>query len=88
MSPHEVKIALDRKLLSLAREGRVPVIPSIHSVALEDGIVYCMYDIEPRTEDDPLLFEFERPELVSSDDIRDFAAWLAWSDVDVERTVH
>jgi hypothetical protein len=45
MTPAEVKFALDAKLLSLARGGRVPVIASVHSAVLENNVVYVMYDI-------------------------------------------
>jgi hypothetical protein len=81
ITPGEVKFALERKLLSLAENGRVPLIMGVHSVVVEGNTVHVGYDIVP----DPigngvLFFEFERPQLVSRDDVRDFTAWLAWSD--------
>jgi hypothetical protein len=85
MTPAEVKFQLDRKLLSLAQGGRVPVITGIHSVVVEGNTVHVGYDLVP---DDatPLFFEFERPQLVSRDDVGAFASWLAWSDYG--ETVH
>jgi hypothetical protein len=84
-SPHEIKFQLGRKLLSLAQGGRVPVITGIHSVVVEGDTVHVGYDLLP---DDatPLFFEFERPQLVSRDDIKAFTTWLAWSDYG--ETVH
>jgi hypothetical protein len=83
MTPAEVKFALDAKLLSLARGGRVPVIASVHSAVLENNVVYVMYDIAG--DDGPLLFEFERPEAVGADEVHDFYIWLALEEF---RTLH
>jgi hypothetical protein len=79
-TPHEVKFQLDRRLLSLAQGGRVPVISGIHSVVVEGDTVHVGYDLVP---DDvtPLFFEFVRPQLVSRDDIKDFTVWLAFGDL-------
>jgi hypothetical protein len=83
MTPHEVKFALDRKLLELARGGLVPVITGLHSVTLEDGTVFCGFDIVPDpTGSGILFFEFELPALVSRDDLRAFGEWLATSGYD------
>jgi hypothetical protein len=73
MSPHEIKLILERKVLE-----RGASIVGIHSVAIEDGVVFAGFDLEP----DPLghgvmFFEFKLPALVSRDDIRKFAEWLA-----------
>jgi hypothetical protein len=80
MTPHEVKFALDRKLLELARGGVVPVITGLHSVYVEGDTVSVGYDIAPDpTGDGILFFEFELPALVSRDDLRAFGEWLASS---------
>ena len=80
MTPHEVKFALDRKLLELARGGLVPVITGLHSVTVENDTVFCDFDIAPDpTGDGILFFEFELPALVSRDDLRAFGEWLASS---------
>ena len=48
MTPHEVKFALDRKLLALSGGGPVPPIMGVHSVVLVDGNTVCvLYDIMP-----------------------------------------
>jgi hypothetical protein len=42
--------------------------------------VHVGYDITPDPIGDGVLFfEFERPQLVSRDEIREFTTWLAWS---------
>jgi hypothetical protein len=83
MTPHEVKFALDRKLLELARGGLVPVITGVHSVVVEDNTVSVGFDIVPDpTGDGILFFEFEIPALVSRDDLRAFGEWLATSGYD------
>ena len=77
-TPAEIRFELQRRLLSLANErGLVPLITDVHSVVVEGNTVSVGYDIVPG--DEILFFEFERPALVSRDDVRDFAAWLAWS---------
>ena len=78
-TPAEIRFDLQRTLLSLTNErGLVPLVTDIHSVVLMEGnMVSVGYDIVPG--DEILFFEFERPALVSRDDVRDFAAWLAWS---------
>ena len=79
-TPHEVKFALDRKLLELAGGGPVPTIVGVHSVVLVDGTtVSVIYDIEPDVSGSGLHFEFELPTLVSRDDLRAFGEWLASS---------
>ena len=69
MTPHEVKFALDRKLLELAGGGPVPTIVGVHSVVVEDGVVSVGFDVARRgTEEATLFFEFRLPiELVSRD---------------------
>jgi hypothetical protein len=48
MTPHEVKLPLDRKLPELAGGGPVPTIVGVHSGVLVDGTtVSVIYDIEP-----------------------------------------
>jgi hypothetical protein len=80
MTPHEVKFALDQKLLDLARGGLAPVITGLHSVTVENDTVFCGFDIVPDpTGDGILFFEFELPALVSRDDLRAFGEWLASS---------
>ena len=79
-TPHEVKFALDRKLLELAGGGPVPTIVGVHSVVLVDGsTVSVIYDIEPDVSGSGLHFEFELPTLVSRGDLRAFGEWLASS---------
>ena len=76
-TPAEVKFALDRQLLAFANErGLVPMIMDVHSVVVEGNVVHAGYDIG----DEVLFFEFERPQLVSPDDVRAFVSWLAWGD--------
>jgi hypothetical protein len=70
MSPHEVKLMLERRVLE-----RGASIVGVHSVVVEDGVVYAGFDLTPG--DEVLFFEFELPELVSRADVREFAAWLA-----------
>ena len=83
MTPHEVKFALDRKLLELSGGGPVPTIVGVHSVVLVDGTtVSVIYDIEPDVSGSGLHFEFELPTLVSRDDLRAFGEWLATSGYD------
>jgi hypothetical protein len=78
MTPGEIRFELERTLLLLANErGMVPLIMGIHSVVVEGNTVSVGYDIVPG--DEVLFFDFERPALVSPDDVRDFASWLAWS---------
>jgi hypothetical protein len=86
MSPHEVKFLLDAKLLALARGGRVPVITGVHSVVVEGDTVFVGYDLLTDQAEDLLFFEYQRPDLVSPDDVRAFSVWLAWSDYG--ETVH
>ena len=88
MTPHEIKFALDRKLLELARGGLVPVIAGLHSVTVENETVSCGFDIVT----DPtgvgiLFFEFELPALLSRDDLRAFSEWLAEANLN-EMTIH
>jgi hypothetical protein len=80
MTPAEIRFKLEAKLLSLANErGLVPLITDVHSVAVEDNTVFVIYDIVPDEGGNGLHFEFERPQLVSCDDVREFTKWLAWS---------
>ena len=77
-TPAEIRFDLQRALLSLVNErGLIPLITDVHSVVVEGNTVSVGYDIVPG--DEILFFEFERPALVSREDVRDFAAWLAWS---------
>jgi hypothetical protein len=78
MSPHEIKLMLERKVLE-----RGASIVGVHSVAVEDGVVYAGFDLADRV----MFFEFELPELVSRADIREFTEWLA-SPSCVGMTVH
>ena len=70
MTPHEIKLGLERKLLELGVS-----IVGVHSVSAEDDVVFAGYDLTAH----PwlLFYEFKLPELVNRDDIRAFAAWLA-----------
>ena len=76
-SPAEVRFALDHELLALARDGTVPQVTGIHSVAVENDTVFVGFDLTPG--DEILFFEFQRPALVGRDDVGAFAAWLAFS---------
>ena len=83
MTPAEVKFELERTLLSLAQGGKVPHIMGVHSVVVEGDTVFVWYDITPEVNGHRVLdFEFERPELVALDDVREFAEWLATSGYD------
>jgi hypothetical protein len=71
-------------------EARVGCSPKIttwsRSVRVEGDTVSVGYDIAPTEYEGPLFFEFQRPAVVSRDDLREFSAWLAWSDAG--ETVH
>ena len=83
MTPGEIKLALDAALVALARGGKMPVITDVHSIYIEGDVVHVGYDIVPDDiEGGVLFFEFERPAVVGKDDLKDFTAWLAWSDAD------
>jgi hypothetical protein len=82
MSPQEIKLMLERKVLE-----RGASIVGIHSVAVEDGVVYAGFDLAPDPVGDGVMFfEFELPELVSRADVREFTEWLA--SPNAEMTVH
>jgi hypothetical protein len=70
MSPHEVKFALDMKLMKLGSH-----ITGIHSIVVEGDTVHVGYDLAPTGE--VLFFEYQKPELVARDEIHDFSLWLA-----------
>jgi hypothetical protein len=73
MSPHEVKLMLERKVLE-----RGAAIVGVHSVAVEDGVVYAGFDLAPDPIGDGVMFfEFKLPALVSRADVREFTEWLA-----------
>lgn len=78
-TPAEVRFELQRKLLSLAQNGMVPLIMGIHSVVVEGKEVSVIHDVVPDACGNGLLFEFELPALVSRDELADFSRWLAWS---------
>jgi hypothetical protein len=75
MSPHEVKLTLER----LTLEQGV-MITGVHSVALvDDSTVSAIFDIEPDPSGNGLHFEFPLPQVVSRSDLRAFGEWLASS---------
>ena len=79
MTPHEVKFALDLKLLELARGGPSDDRGS-SQVVLVDGTTVCATTTSsPTFSGSGLHFEFELPALVSRDDLRAFGEWLASS---------
>ena len=78
-TPAEIRFDLQRALLSLVNErGLIPLITDVHSVVVEGNTVSVGYDIVPG--DEVLFFDFEKPAVVGKDEVRDFAAWLAWGD--------
>ena len=71
----KIKLALERKVLE-----RGAAIVGIHSVVVEDGVVFAGFDIEHnRLGDGVLFFEFPLPSLIGRADIREFVGWLASS---------
>ena len=75
ITPAEVKFVLEAKLAALGKEcGMVPQITGVYSVDVEGNTVFVWYDITPEINGYGVLdFEFERPELVALDDVRQFA---------------
>jgi hypothetical protein len=70
--PVEVKMALERKALSLGVS-----IVGVHSVVLVENTVDVIYDVEPDENGSGLHFQFPLPQLVSAGDLSAFAVWLA-----------
>ncbi len=71
--PAEVKLMLERKTLELG----VTII-GVHSVLMVDEeMVSAIFDIAPDESGSGMLFTFPLPQLVSRNDLAEFAEWLA-----------
>lgn len=76
-TPAEIRHELQRTLLALAQDGKVPLIMDIHSIVCEGNTVSVGFDVVPG--DSPIFFEFEKPAEVGNTELTDFARWLAYS---------
>jgi len=81
MTPHEIKFALEERLLDLAPDGGpVPVITGVHSIVMIDSTtVSAIFDIVSDMDGTGLHFEFKLPMVLTREEVCGFSQWLAES---------